>query len=207
MKLTPVPPSPPKPTIQIAPINWTVKLLDLPVKLVLDIASLTQPQDLDNFVLTCKAIYEVTKASGLLQEHINLRRKYERWQISQNKNHTHIHPIELLCAIRKNPIILQYIRYVDLKPILPDPWEEHKGRWEAAKEELRGDGALREMLGDSYIMREAEQDIDAWHEAILGGKDEIDFSFVFLLTLLTHVTHLRLSQEWGYLEENDPDDR
>jgi hypothetical protein len=56
-------------------------------------------------------------------------------------------------------------------------------------------------------MTEAEQDIDTWQEAILGDEDQIDFSFIFLLTLLTHVTHLRLSREWGYLARNDPDDR
>ena len=210
MELTPIPPSPPKQAIDIAPVKWTVELLDLPVKLILDIASLTRPHGLDNFVLTCQAIYDVTKSSGLLQEHNALKRQYERWQICRNDNEydiPHIHPIELLCAIWKNPMIPQYIRYVNLNPILPDPWEEKKDRWEAAKEELRENGALRGMLNDSYIMREAGQDIDTWHEAILGDEDQIDFSFIFLLTMLTHVTHMRLSSEWGYLARNDPDDR
>jgi hypothetical protein len=136
MKLTPIPPLPPKQTVQAAPIKWTTTLLDLPVKLILDIAFLTRPDGLDNLVLTCKAIYDVTKSSGILEEHNALKRQYERRQIcrSEVEEQRDIHPTELLCAIRKNPMIPQYIRYVNLNPILPDPWEKNKGLWEAARE-------------------------------------------------------------------------
>lgn len=211
--VAPIPLSPSHDDAEAIPINWTVELLDLPVKITLEIVSLTRPDGFEPFLLTCKAIYDLAKSTGLLEEHNAVKRQYEKWEIcpllgvppAEDDSHPwDIHPTELLCAIRKNPLIAQYIRCVNLNPRdLVDACDEVKERWESAKAELRANDALRDMLQSSFIMQEAEQDIDAWHEAILGDANQVDFSFIFLLTLLTHVTHLRCSRRWGYMSNDD----
>jgi hypothetical protein len=182
-------------------VDWNVLLLDLPVDLLLKIIALTRPDCFENLVLTCHAIYDLAVSSRLVAEQYESKRRWQTWDAHYANDppyleHQQFHPLQLISAIQRQPVIANYVKNAKFSGWF-DACEEVARAHETLKQELKDSGALMEMLEESVYLKEAGQDAMTWHAAIID-EGKAQYAYVFWLTLLTGVTHLRLSYEWAH---------
>lgn len=152
---------------------------------------MSRPDGFESLALTCHAIYDLAVSSGLVAEHNDLKQRWQRWESNENEHH----PLHLISAIQRQPIIARYVKYVKFSDA-SDGYTDTR-----LKIELKDTGALMKILEESPYLKEAGQDAAAWETAMLdrGAIWEGDaYCCVFLLTLLAGVTNLALSANWKY---------
>ena len=152
-------------------------------------------------MLSCHAIYDLAESSGLLAEHNEMKRHWRTWH-AWNANdppeheNQQFHPLQLVSAIWREPLVASYVKNAKFNGWF-DACEEVARAHETLKSEMKENGTLMELLEESVYLKEAGQDPTTWHAAIID-EDKVQYAYVFLLTLLTGVTYLRLSHEWAY---------
>lgn len=192
-------------------------LLSLPNELLRRIIEETIPEDFENFVFSCKAVYQAGRI--FLEEHNTLRRRYRYFRYGGNgdfsDHDTCASSLQLIARIADDPRIASYIVHADFKE--DSHFGPDKNDIVTLADYVKHSSDFRALLENSPYLRDTGTDAaDVIHYlttqllpdgcAKVGcakaGSTCIDFAGTFLLTLLPNVTQLSLPKEWEQLGRN-----
>jgi hypothetical protein len=188
----------------LTPVHFTMGLLDLPPEILDLIIDITIPNGLENFVLSCKAVYE--RANTTILHHNELRR---RWARTTNAYPTRRgDTLSILYDISNEPIITEYIEELSL-------WDRRTPY--NLDQELNGydfredENAMERIKG---LLASAEYytiaDHEDWWSQILredtaGEQIDMDklYATVALLALLPNLKTLQLPDRWHEVRQGE----
>ncbi len=158
-------------------------ILKLPDELLLDIIVGLQRDDLENFTLTCKRLFNVGHAS--LQEHRTLKQKYSKilsgtlLREDFEEDVYRKHPIHLLLEVLENPTIVEY----PIKMIVGDC--EHEDNEYHDEDTVMPDcrEAISAAVSQCAYVRPRQRE-SITNEIILG---RVDATVALLLTILPNL--------------------
>lgn len=182
-----------------------MRLLDLPPEIIDDIIDNSAPEGLEDFVLTCKAIY--VRARTQIKRHNALKR---RWRHTANANPVHFgDTLGIIYEISKEPRIAHYIEYLNL-------WDrrgEDEVEWREAgdydfREDSRALNNIKNYLSEVEYFKSV--DLDSWWSGLLV-EDESDpsdptdklLATITLLALLPNLKRLQLPDKWHEVREEE----
>jgi hypothetical protein len=181
-------------------------LLDLPPEILDLIIDITAPNGLENFVLSCKAVFE--RANSQIVRHNELKR---RWGHTSNASVGGVRrgdTLKILHEISQEPIIAEYIQFLSL-------WDRRLHReltTEVSVYDFRKDEIA--ISGIKDLLRSAEYyamaDKDEWWQQIqeedaVGEDAPIDklYATVALLALLPNLKVLQLPDRWHEVRKGE----
>ncbi|KAI9711325.1 MAG: hypothetical protein M1820_002312 [Bogoriella megaspora] len=174
-------------------------LLSLPNEVLTEIIAFTRPEGFEEFILSCRNVFSIAKSTKLIEQHNQLVRKWQRWDMPQFREYwdpSLVHP--MLPCIVEEPISARYINYLRFPALEHQETNDsvlavQNQLWEHSLIQ----GGLLTALQLSPYLRKAGQDPHVWFDKMMSQETRFSYSSIFLLTLLPNVTHLRLSHAWG----------
>ncbi|KAF1943870.1 hypothetical protein EJ02DRAFT_118083 [Clathrospora elynae] len=179
-----------------------MELLDLPPEMLDLIIDCTAPGGLENFVLSCRTVYE--RAASQIQRHNALKR---RWSHTTSALARRGNIMAIMYEISREPIIAQYIESLHLRSRRS---EDEVGE-DSDTYNFRDDNNAMENIKD--LLRYAEHYANAngedwWdhilEEDIMGDPSRTDrlYTSVALLSLLPNLKVLQLPNRWHEVQDN-----
>lgn len=181
-----------------------MRLLDLPPEILDLIIDRTAPDGLENFVLSCRAVY--SRAASQIQCHNSLKRT---WRHISNLSTTRLRDtLAILHEISREPIIAEYIESL----YLWDRGSEDEVMDEDAEYSFRDDDEAMEEIKSLLRRTElyANADESEWWSQILeedrahnGSKIDKLYATIALLSLLPNLKVLQLPDRWHETREGE----
>jgi hypothetical protein len=180
-------------------------LLSLPNELLGRIVQETMPEGFENFVLSCKAVYNTSGI--LLEQHNTMRRRYKHFKYrgagDLSDQETCASSPQLIARIAADPLIAKYMVSADFKE---DSIPEDEDNVEALVQLLENSWEVRSLFDDSPYLKEAGVDPSAALRYIVDQcvpeEGDPSLTATLLLSLLPNVTEIALPKEWEQLESN-----
>lgn len=184
-------------------------LLRLPQELLDHIINLSLPDDFENFLLSCRTIYEAGRPQ--LAAHRQRRREWSKLELDSFEDG--VSTVLFLHKIAGDPIIARYIRSVDLRGKIARSGPGNQKQPPAAFERLKGDQALIDELvafidaspvasGNDRLIGDLVAQIHQYTSRAYDNSAAI--CTVLLLTLFTDVHKLTLPMVRDWLATDLP---
>jgi hypothetical protein len=178
-------------------LNSIMGLLDLPPEILDLIIDITVPNGLENFVLSCKAIYE--RANAQILHHNELKR---RWAHTSNAYPARRgDTLSILYEISCEPIIAEYIESLHLWDRRTDDELEHGQDGYNFRDDEHAMENIKSLLRSAEYYTKADRE-DWWQhileEDAAGEGVDVDklYATVTLLALLPNLKKLELPGQW-----------
>lgn len=172
-------------------------LLDLPPEIVDIIIDATRPDGIENFVLSCKAIYR--RAGAQIAEHNELKKK---WSHTTNATWPRRgDTLHVLYEISREPIIARYIKYLDLWDRRTEDDVHHELQPPSFGDDDDAIIRIKALLANSGLF--TEDDAEEWWKQIMrqdteGSEESVDnlYATVALLALLPNLRTFQPPDRW-----------
>lgn len=195
---------------------FKMELLSFPPEIQLQVLRNSVAADFENLVVSCKSLHSLV--ASLIEEHNKQRMQYRTLKLEYNDAQSYSwgrSVPEILYKIAQDPELARYVVHVDLlnQQTVQDTKQDGGAEWftyNEGEEYSKAEVAIRGLLQSSdYVsqINPSAEFADEWLRRILGeGADEtvedgVDYSTLFLLTLLPNIETLALGNRWSQFSD------
>ncbi|KAH7091377.1 hypothetical protein FB567DRAFT_272913 [Paraphoma chrysanthemicola] len=179
-------------------------LLDLPPEILDLIIDHTAPLGLQNFVLSCKVVYERAKAQ--VEQHKQMTR---RWRQTSNASPAlRGDTLSILYEISRQPLIAEYIETLSLWDRRTSEEVETSTDAYSFRDDAEALSKIKRLLSAAEYFASADVE-EWWHQILeedrLGEEPNVDklYATVALLSLLPNLKTLQLPDRWHEVRKNE----
>ena len=175
-------------------------LLDLPGELLDEIITLTLPDGLESFVLSCKTVY--VRAGTQIAYHNKLK---EQWRYASTPSNDRGKALHILYQISRDPFVVEYIDTLSLYNVNSTDGSVSGASEEDFRMEDGNMERIEKLILECQHLQRAGVDVEEWWEKILVEDEQMDdeedaegplCAIMTLLGQLPNLKTLQLPQRW-----------